>query len=109
MGKSILQCGATKTYESVIPCLHDTRCFATPKKLIAGVMVTCDTPEAAGAKFDMSEKDLVAKINGNTNGDDNGKGKEEEKDKKDNTGSYRRKRWSGSGSKRPYREIHYRV
>ncbi|KAF8428268.1 hypothetical protein EV426DRAFT_705182 [Tirmania nivea] len=85
MGKSILQCDATKKYKSVLPCLRDTRCFATPQLLAPGVLVACDTPEAAGKKFNMSAEELLRGIKGNRYG--NGKGKDEkEKDEKEKDG-----------------------
>ena len=65
MGKSILQCDATKKYKSVLPCLRDTSCFATPQLLAPGVLVACDTSEAAGKKFNMSAEELLKEIQGN--------------------------------------------
>jgi len=77
MGKSILQCESNKKYKSVHACPRGTLCFASPKLLAPGVLVTCDTPETAGKKFNMSAEDLLKKIQRKGNG----KGKEKEKEK----------------------------
>jgi len=92
MGKSILQCDATKKYKSVLPCLRDTRCFATPQLLAPGVLVTCDTPEDAGKKFNMSADDLLKEIQGDGYGKGKGKGKGKGGD------GYKRKRRLSAGS-----------
>ncbi|RPB27499.1 hypothetical protein L211DRAFT_550442 [Terfezia boudieri ATCC MYA-4762] len=105
MGKSILQCDATKKYKSVLPCLRDTRCFATPQLLAPGVLVTCDTPEAAGKKFNMSAEELLKEIQGGGYGN----GKEKEKEKEKEKDEYKRKRRLGADSsllKRAYNEVH---
>lgn len=62
MGGSILQCGQGSTYESVLSCTHGAKCFATPLEMTSGVSVTCDTEEAAAAKFGMSVEELLQKI-----------------------------------------------
>ena len=62
MGGSILQCGQGSTYESVLPCSHGTKCFATPKRMTSGVSVACDKEEDAAAKFGMTVEELIQKV-----------------------------------------------